>query len=65
MGLTEEVEKSVPDAIRLILNEIKWIFYFFLFFLFFYYLLLFYGIFKKFLIDINLFSYYTISLPIF
>ena len=32
MGLTEEVEKSVPDAIRLILNEIKWIFYFFLFF---------------------------------
>ncbi|ALT67999.1 coenzyme F420-reducing hydrogenase, FrhD protein [Methanobrevibacter millerae] len=23
MGLTEEVEKSVPDAIRLILNEIK------------------------------------------
>jgi len=62
MGLTEEVEKSVPDAIRLILNEIKWIFYFFLFF---YYFLLFYGIFKKFLIDINLFSYHTISLPIF
>lgn len=29
MGLTEEVEKSVPDAIRLILNEIKWTFYFF------------------------------------
>ena len=35
MGLTEEVEKSVPDAIRLILNEIKWIFYFFLFFYYF------------------------------
>lgn len=30
MGLTEEVEKSVPDAIRLILNEIKWTFYFFI-----------------------------------
>ena len=55
MGLTEEVEKSVPDAIRLILNEIKWTFYFFnllllnristifyYYFLFFYYWLLFF-----------------------
>ncbi len=41
MGLTEEVEKSVPDAIRLILNEIKLIFYFFYFFITFYYFMVF------------------------